>query len=108
MDVIRGANPTALHAFVKKWADYGPVQANSPIPGQVDLTPFLDKSGLECLNENDRRTLLGLLEGHSELHSDCDEQLILNIPFITPVKLHSIEIKGKGEEFSDFLFVFKF
>ena len=71
-----------------------PTQHESPIPGQVDLTHLIDVRGVECLNEDDSNPLRGLLEQTGVLVSDCDEQLILNIPFTTPVKIHSLQIKG--------------
>ncbi|CAD5208645.1 unnamed protein product [Bursaphelenchus xylophilus] len=97
MDLIKGADPNALHNFVKKWAENAAPLEPSPVPGQSDLGTFIDKSGVECLNEDDSKNIQGLLGGRSELRSDCDEQLIINIPFVSPVKIHSIEIRGKGD-----------
>ncbi|CAD5205900.1 unnamed protein product [Bursaphelenchus okinawaensis] len=97
MDTIKGGDPNRLHDFVQKWAEKAAPLSPCPVAGQTDLTTFLDKQGIECLNEDDSQNIQAMLAGRSELRSDCDEQLIINIPFITPVKVHSIEIKGKGD-----------
>ncbi|KAI6231285.1 putative thioredoxin [Aphelenchoides besseyi] len=94
MDVLRGADKTALEQLVVKWSQNVPTQHESPIPGQSDLVHFIDESGLECLNEDDDKNLRVMLSGDGPLMSDCDEQLIINIPFGTPVKIHSIYING--------------
>ncbi len=50
---------------------------------------------LECLNQNDSRTVQNVFKnGDGYLESDCDEQLIINIPFNQAVKLHSLTIKA--------------
>jgi thioredoxin-like negative regulator of GroEL len=78
MDMIRGANREALEACVKKWCENIPTQHPCPIPNQMDLSVFLDRAGIECLNEDDRNNIRSLLDGASSLRSDCDEQLIVS------------------------------
>ncbi|KAI6225355.1 putative thioredoxin [Aphelenchoides fujianensis] len=94
MDSLRGANKEELERLVAKWAQNIPTQHESPVAGQSDLVYFFDKNGIECLNEDDDKNLRSLLEGSGALVSDCDEQLIINIPFNVPVKIHSIQIEG--------------
>ncbi|VDN50807.1 unnamed protein product [Dracunculus medinensis] len=96
VDVFRGGDVTALEAFIKKWSDSAPKE-ESLVAGQVDLISFINKSQIECLNENDRFTLNNLMTNNGELISDCDQQLIIYLPFNIPVKLHSIYMKGKGD-----------
>uniref|UniRef100_A0A0M3I5J8 PITH domain-containing protein n=1 Tax=Ascaris lumbricoides TaxID=6252 RepID=A0A0M3I5J8_ASCLU len=95
VDSLRGADATALETLVKKWSDRTP-REESLVAGQTDLTAFIDKSQIECLNEDDHATLKNLIEGEGELRSDCDAQLIISLPFTQPVKVHSIYIKGDG------------
>ncbi|KAE9418731.1 hypothetical protein Angca_008872, partial [Angiostrongylus cantonensis] len=90
MDTFRGANPTALESLIQKWAGIH----SSDVPGQSDITSLIDKKQMECLNGDDATPLAGFLEGENVLRSDCDEQLIISLPFIQPVKVHSIMLKG--------------
>ncbi|VDM62415.1 unnamed protein product [Angiostrongylus costaricensis] len=86
MDTFRGANTTALESLIQKWAGIH----SSDVPGQSDITSLIDKKQMECLNGDDATPLAGFLEGENVLRSDCDEQLIISLPFIQPVKVHSI------------------
>ncbi|MCP9260545.1 Thioredoxin-like protein [Dirofilaria immitis] len=95
VDLLRGGDPAALEALVKKWSDNAPKE-DSPVAGQTDLITFVDKTQVECLNEDDNATLRSLLNGEGVLTSDCDPQLIISIPFNQPVKIHSIYLKGNG------------
>ncbi|CAI9781698.1 unnamed protein product [Fraxinus pennsylvanica] len=71
---------------------------------QVDLLDFVNWSGVECLNQSSSNSLSNALkQGYREdeslnLESDADEQLLIYIPFIQVIKLHSIIIKGPEEE----------
>lgn len=71
---------------------------------QVDLLEFIDWSGVECLNQSGSRIISNALkQGYREdegliLESDADEQLLIYIPFLQIIKLHSIIIKGPEEE----------
>lgn len=50
----------------------------------------------ECLNCVDANCLGGVLAGSSKpLVSDCDEQIIINLRFHQPVRVHSIWIAGE-------------
>uniref|UniRef100_A0A1I7WVR2 SH3 domain-containing protein n=1 Tax=Heterorhabditis bacteriophora TaxID=37862 RepID=A0A1I7WVR2_HETBA len=93
VDTLRGANAEGLETMIRKWADAQPV---GDVPGQADLMSLVDKKQVECLNEHDDTPLAGFLCGINVLRSDCDEQLIISLPFIQPVKIHSIMMKGNG------------
>lgn len=97
MDSLRGANKDALEGFVRKWSENVPSQLDSPVPGQLDLLGFIDRTQCECLNEEERNNLQNVLDGTGTLVSDCDEQLIINLRFNQPVKVHSLLIQGDGE-----------
>ncbi|XXG77073.1 hypothetical protein AAC387_Pa08g1304 [Persea americana] len=71
---------------------------------QVDLVDFVDWTGVECLNQSTSHSLVNAMKkGYREvddlhLESDADEQLLIYIPFMQVVKLHSVLIKGPEEE----------
>ena len=57
----------------------------------------MDEKGSECLNDSDDHPLSHALHSTASeqyLESDCDEQLIISIAFLQPVKLHSLRIIG--------------
>ncbi|KAK2167695.1 hypothetical protein LSH36_25g06032 [Paralvinella palmiformis] len=61
----------------------------------IDLLSLINKSGCECLNEEDDHPLSHALTSKGGyLSSDCDEQLIIFISFNQAVKLHSLKIHG--------------
>uniref|UniRef100_A0A1I7TKK1 Thioredoxin n=1 Tax=Caenorhabditis tropicalis TaxID=1561998 RepID=A0A1I7TKK1_9PELO len=78
MDMMKGAQKEGLEALVKKYADN---------TSAVSL----------CLNGSDDTPLDRFLEGNCNLVSDCDEQLIVSLPFHQPVKVHSVLIKGVAD-----------
>jgi len=94
MDSIRGADKTALENLVHKWSKNCPTQLDSPIPGHFDLFPLINRAHCECKNEDDENTLHNFFDSQRSLASDCDEQLLIYIPFIQPVKIHSLLIAG--------------
>ncbi|XP_051144676.1 PITH domain-containing protein At3g04780 [Andrographis paniculata] len=71
---------------------------------QVDLLDFVDWSGVECLNQSSSHSVANALkQGYREdeglnLESDADEQLLVYIPFMQVIKLHSVLIIGPEEE----------
>ncbi|KAG7021152.1 PITH domain-containing protein, partial [Cucurbita argyrosperma subsp. argyrosperma] len=71
---------------------------------QVDLSDFINWSGIECLNQNFSHTFTNALSQTCRdndsllLESDADEQILMYIPFNQVIKLHSLVIKGPEEE----------
>lgn len=52
------------------------VPAVPSVPSQMDLLPFINKAGCECLNESDEHGFENCLRKDSSyLESDCDEQV---------------------------------
>uniref|UniRef100_A0A8C5YWL4 Thioredoxin like 1 n=1 Tax=Marmota marmota marmota TaxID=9994 RepID=A0A8C5YWL4_MARMA len=62
---------------------------------QMDLMPFINKAGCECLNESDEHGFDNCLrKDMTFLESDCDEQLLITVAFNQPVKLYSMKFQG--------------
>ena len=96
---IRGADPTALENKIRELVGSGESDESGQsdgglVAGHIDLSSFINKSESECLNESDDHNLSGCLTSGSNtyLESDCDEQLIINLSFNQPLKLHSLKI----------------
>ena len=80
MDSLSGGDPKALEDRIKKhYTDSD--QANAPqsgVPGHIDLSPMINKSGCECLNQNNDHPYTNALfsaETDTFLESDADEQV---------------------------------
>ncbi|KAF8378973.1 hypothetical protein HHK36_028399 [Tetracentron sinense] len=74
---------------------------------QMDLLDFIDWTRVECLNQSTmhstNNTLKQGYKGYREdeglnMESDAGEQLLIYIPSMQVIKLHSIAIKGPEEE----------
>lgn len=53
---------------------------------QMDLLPFVNKAGCECLNESDEHGFENCLRKDSSyLESDCDEQVVRGVGGVTGV-----------------------
>lgn len=100
---IRGADPTALENKIRELVGSGDVESGSQeggaVAGHMDLSAFINKSQCECLNDSDEHNLSGCLSPGSStwLESDCDEQLIINLAFNQPLKLHSLKLVAPKE-----------
>ncbi|KAJ1558533.1 hypothetical protein HK405_013460, partial [Cladochytrium tenue] len=58
------------------------------------LAEFIETRQIECLNQSESHTVKSLFSKDPAqfLESDVDEQLIINIPFRQPVKVHSLKL----------------
>lgn len=102
IDSLRGADQNALEEKVKKWYNEGADGDDSEecvVKGHMDLSPFINKAGCECLNESDDHPLAHCLTPKGGyLESDCDEQLIMRIEFNQAIKLHSLRIQAPADK----------
>lgn len=95
---MQGADPTSLETklreIVNSQENLATATAESGVAGFMDLSSFINKTQSECLNECDNNNLgHALLPGSGfYLQSDCDEQLIINLAFNQPVKIHSLKL----------------
>ncbi|OTF74596.1 hypothetical protein BLA29_002786 [Euroglyphus maynei] len=91
---MQGADPASLEAKLREIENLAAAAAESGVAGFMDLSSFINKAQSECLNECDKNNLgHALLPGSGfYLQSDCDEQLIINLAFNQPVKIHSLKL----------------
>ncbi|KAH7821081.1 putative PITH domain [Monocercomonoides exilis] len=72
----------------------GKLGQSSPTPeiteSECDLLPHIDIDKVMCLNEKRSGSGRSVIASISRLESDCDEQLIVVVPFKTNVKLSQI------------------
>lgn len=97
IDRFSGADTKLLEEKVKQYcaSEGGDEAAEVPVKGQMDLLPFMMKTGVEALNEASEHPLPNCFQDNgSYLQSDCDNQLIIPIAFSQAVKIHSIKIKA--------------
>nr|AVD96635.1 thioredoxin-like protein 1 [Hippocampus abdominalis] len=97
VDQYQGADAAGLEDKIKQLTENDPGNSeDSDIPkGYMDLMPFVNKAGCECLNESDDCGFDNcLLKDSSYLESDCDEQLLITIAFNQPVKLFSMKLQS--------------
>uniref|UniRef100_A0A7N6BPK0 Thioredoxin-like 1 n=1 Tax=Anabas testudineus TaxID=64144 RepID=A0A7N6BPK0_ANATE len=97
VDQYQGADAAGLEEKIKQHTENDPGNSeDSDIPkGYMDLMPFVNKAGCECLNESDDCGFDNcLIKDSSYLESDCDEQLLITIAFNQPVKLFSMKLQS--------------
>ncbi|XP_075885393.1 thioredoxin-like protein 1 [Nelusetta ayraudi] len=97
VETYQGADAAGLEERVKRHTENDPGNSgDSDIPkGYMDLMPFVNKAGCECLNESDDCGFENCLNKEpSCLESDCDEQLLITIAFNQPVKLFSMKLQS--------------
>ncbi|KFV73560.1 Thioredoxin-like 1, partial [Dryobates pubescens] len=78
VDQYQGADAVGLEEKIKQHLENDPGSTeDSDIPrGYMDLLPFINKAGCECLNESDEHGFDNCLRKDcSYLQSDCDEQV---------------------------------
>lgn len=65
-----------------------------------DITNLVNVKCVECLNQDRRHTHENLFRGDErfQLHSDLDPQLLLTIPFMSSVKVYSINITAPMDD----------
>ena len=65
-----------------------------------DLADCIDRKGVQCYNEDSEYPLSGILleESGREARSDADEQLLIVVPFHSPVRIHSINLAAGVDE----------
>mmetsp|Transcript_38914 Transcript_38914/g.83380 ORF Transcript_38914/g.83380 Transcript_38914/m.83380 type:complete len:176 (-) Transcript_38914:261-788(-) len=74
--------------------------------GQQDLVDLIDWKSVEVLNQSSEHTWENALKkGYREsdsvyLESDCDEQILLHIPFSQQVKIHSFALHHSERDFA--------
>ncbi|KAG0049831.1 hypothetical protein BGZ83_005358 [Gryganskiella cystojenkinii] len=100
---MKGANATQLEALIKQ--HQGPVDDASGgsgsgsaglVAGHGDVTEIITLNQVDCLNQQAANHIRNALKADETfLESDCDEQLIISIPFNQAIKLHSIKIVPK-------------
>ncbi|CAO2594272.1 Thioredoxin-like protein 1, partial [Lemmus lemmus] len=97
IDQYQGADAVGLEEKIKQHLENDPgSNEDTDIPkGYMDLMPFINKAGCECLNESDEHGFDNCLrKDMSFLESDCDEQLLITVAFNQPVKLYSMKFQG--------------
>lgn len=73
------------------------------LPLQTSVNSLIDSRGVHCLNEASSHTLKSLLTStpsspSSYLESDADEQLLLTVPFLQPVRLRAMRFHHASSE----------
>ncbi|CAN6308961.1 unnamed protein product [Urochloa humidicola] len=100
---MAAANTAAAGAATPTPAPAAPAAPVQVPRGQVDLVDFIDWTGVECLNQDSSHNITNALKQIVRddeglyLASDSDEQLLIYIPFMQVVKLHSALFKGPEE-----------
>ena len=76
------------------------------VKGQQDLVDLIDWKSVEVLNQSTARSWENAVKkGYRDddglfLESDCDEQLLIYLPFTQVVKLHSLLLKHGEKEYA--------
>jgi hypothetical protein len=76
----------------------GAPEAATP-SGPVDLTGLIDKKSIVCLNQSSVNSIGNALQDNGTfVESDCDDQLLVTLPFNSSVKIMSITIRSPDVE----------
>eukprot|EP01095_Lingulamoeba_sp_RSL-Kostka_P008320 TRINITY_DN274_c0_g1_i1.p1 TRINITY_DN274_c0_g1~~TRINITY_DN274_c0_g1_i1.p1 ORF type:complete len:317 (+),score=125.92 TRINITY_DN274_c0_g1_i1:47-997(+) len=102
LSVVTGANLNQLKSLIEKNKNGGIDSNNNnnnnssndgiKYPtGQMNIDSYINKSRVNCLNQQEDNNVSNIFkDDDSFLESDCDEQLLLYIPFNQTVKVHSL------------------
>eukprot|EP01097_Dermamoeba_algensis_P003223 TRINITY_DN228_c0_g1_i1.p1 TRINITY_DN228_c0_g1~~TRINITY_DN228_c0_g1_i1.p1 ORF type:complete len:190 (+),score=37.13 TRINITY_DN228_c0_g1_i1:96-665(+) len=84
LDSFSGANEDKLVTLIKKFK-----------AADGTLNPLIELHQVACLNQSKNNTVKNLFDNSdSFLESDCDEQLLIYIPFQQPVKIQGISVSA--------------
>lgn len=93
---VRGAHIQKVEDMIKANISEEP---NYGMIGFVNLKPVIAMSGVGCLNHKSVTNPSKLFERDSSfIESDCDEQLLIKIPFTHPVKLKALIVDSVNKE----------
>ncbi|KAL6073500.1 Thioredoxin-like protein 1 [Balamuthia mandrillaris] len=103
VEELRGANAARLEELIQKHrsssaggesAEGSSSSADETLtfpPGHGDITEYVDRSQATCLNASEEHPWQHILtKEETYLESDCDEQLLVYLPFKQPLKIHSL------------------
>jgi thiol-disulfide isomerase/thioredoxin len=97
IDEMKGANAQMLEQLIKKHGDTeGGVGGdnNSSYGIYLDLSPYIIKGSVDCLNKKSQCDIRSLFDVNGgKVESECDEQLLLNVPFSQTVKIFGLKIE---------------
>lgn len=98
---MRGANPQKLEELVNSALSLS--NPNSSASADGSINNLIDMNQLDCLNQRKGFPASNMFTDDGNcLVSDCDEQLLINLPFKQPVKIQSLKIKAPmGFNFSN-------
>ncbi|KAI9245262.1 PITH domain-containing protein, partial [Sporodiniella umbellata] len=98
---MKGARVQVLEQQIQQYSSEdaessksGASKNNYGIAGLINLSSHITSNQVDALNQQKDNNIKNiLLENDAYLESDVDEQLIMNIPFNQPVKIHSLKFK---------------
>lgn len=100
VNAVSGAKPAEIRKLLDQYAASADVEDESYAPGQMSLISFVENKQVACLNRNEQEgSVAEIFQGKPSkvLESDCDEQLLLIIPFTQRVRLHSLLINAPDD-----------
>jgi len=72
----------------------GPTETCGAKDVMINLSSYMNMDKIGCLNADNKTSVKSILAGEGKLRSDCDEQLLIVVPFREHVKIRSIRIKS--------------
>ncbi|RKP26534.1 hypothetical protein SYNPS1DRAFT_27784 [Syncephalis pseudoplumigaleata] len=99
VDSMSGADPNGLVKLIRKHANTnggagGSSSDAGSAKGPVDITPLVDVTQVDCLNQHGDHGVRNLFDASNHLESEVDAQLMISMPFQQAVKLHSIKLSA--------------